>query len=281
MAYVIGNTIQMPYQPDTLEMIGQSLLAGIQQAIQQKMMQQFAQQYNLVPVAVTDENGQIQIEWRYREPYEEKLRKIAELSNLFGTPPSVTMDAEGRLGAMLNPEIAVSLQTQAPDVWNYYQQLGVVPTLGEPIAVRKKGGLSGIWDRVKDLFRESFGLTSKAASAFTGNPMPLIQEGVNLISPAPVQTVNTAPKGTGALPAATKKKREMVKKFIPAKTRSFLEVKLRSPRGEYQWVDMAEWHKYRKTDYNDWTPIEVRPKPGTRVNTVANQLTTRMGIPLQ
>ena len=277
MAYVIGNTIEMPQQPTTWDVIGQSLLAGIQQAIQQRMMQQFAKQYNLVPVSVTDENGQPKIEWRYKLPYEEQLRRAQEIARMVGGPIGLSVDAQGNVTAKTTPEEVAGMFLN-PEILQHWQRMGFAPY--EDVSYGKGFGAG-----INRWLSNVLGTKKAQASGISFTPSyvdamyshaPLQREYMQ--TPAPV---NTAPKGTGTLPPATKKKRELVSKYLPKKARkgkSFLEIKLRSPRGEYQWVDAAVYHKYKDTDYNDWTPVESRPKRGYSLPVSNNGVGTRMNL---
>jgi len=250
MAYVIGNTISLPEAQGNFDVIssalGQGLYSGWQNYLTQQALNRLRQQYNLVPVTVTDENGQLAIKWVYKKPAEERLQEAVKAAQKLGIPIT-------NVGLTENGDIV---------------------TQGDLLGLTDRYYAQGVNPAINPL---SFAITSQFPQLSTTiqQPQPrkhsLFQDAIRKIksffsTPKAKAQTGLVPTGTPVLPQkaspglvgqAVKLLKGEKKTKKPS---SFLEVRLRWPSGEEQWVDYQTWRQYKDTDYQGVKPLEVKPK---------------------
>lgn len=250
MAYVIGNTISLPEAQGNLDILasalGQGLYSGWQNYLTQQALERLRQQYNLVPVTVTDENGRLAIKWVYKKPAEERLQEAVEAAQRLGIPIT-------NVGLTENGDIVT--QGDLLGLTDRYYAQGVSPAIN-PLSLAITSQFPQLSTAIQEqqprrhsLFKD----VVRNIKSFFSTPKAKAQTGI--VPTGPV----TLPKKTS--PSLVGQAVKLLKRGKKTKKpSSFLEVRLRWPSGEEQWVDYQIWRQHKDTDYQGVKPIEVKPK---------------------
>ena len=255
MAYVIGNTISLPEAQGNFDVIssalGQGLYSGWQNYLTQQALNRLRQQYNLVPVTVTDENGRLAIKWVYKKPAEERLQEAVKAAQKLGIP--ITNFGLTENGDIVTQGDLLGLADRyyARDIPAPFDLLTLALSYQFPRLLPPSEQQPQLQPqpRKHSLFQDAI----RKIKSFFSTPKAKAQTGL-VPTGTPVLPQKTSPSFIGQAVKLLKGKKKT------KKPSSFLEVRLRWPSGEEQWVDYQIWRQYKDTDYQGVEPVEVKPK---------------------